>query len=123
MTLSKKTLAAKTTYSKWEKGDIRRIYLNSPILRWHGVTIYFDAGNYGYLIPHQNGKLRMKLLNVVQRKFSEYLVEKGIVNITDLNNDDWHLHFEKFDDLWNMLPNTEARKMKSITNLEHGNFR
>jgi len=103
MTLSKKALTTNTTYSKWQKGDIRRVYLNSPILRWHGVKIYYDGSNCGFLVPHQDGKLSGELLNTVNRKFSAYLVEKGIVNIPDLNSDNWYLHFEKFDDFWNAL--------------------
>jgi len=103
MILSEKALTANTTYSKWQKGDIRRVYLNSPILRWYGVTIYYDSGDCGYIVPHQSKKLEDYLMCAVLKNFSEYLIQKGIVNISDLNSDDWYLHFEKFDDFWNAL--------------------
>jgi len=103
MVISKKALMAYTTYSKWEKEGIRRVYLNSPLLRWYKVTIYFDCGQGGYVAIHQSGKLDNELRGIVNRRFSEYLVQKGIVDIPDLNCDDWHLHFEKFDDFWNAL--------------------
>jgi len=103
MTMGKKALATNTTYSKWEKDGIKRVYLNSPILRWHGVKIYYDGSDHGFIVPHQDGKLTRELLNIVNKNFSKYLIEKGIVNIADINSDDWYLHLEKFDDFWNAL--------------------
>ena len=103
MVLDKKAYAAKTTYSKWEKDGLRRVYLNSPVLRWYKVTLYYDGGAAGFTTPHQAGKLSPELLALVNRRFSEYLNEKGVVTIPDLDCDDWHLHFEQFNDLWAAL--------------------
>jgi hypothetical protein len=98
MTISTKALSAKTTCSKWQKGDTRRVYLNSPILQHYGVEIFFECGYNGYCVPRQIGKMSDEHKILVMERFWQHLVEKGIANKERL-----YLDFEMFDTFWNKL--------------------
>ena len=99
MTISKAAYEAKTTYSKWQKGNIRRIYLNSPILRWYGVKFYYELGYGGYTRYVQIGTIANYNMDHILSKFWQYLVEKGIISQENLYLD----LGDMFEEWWRKL--------------------
>jgi len=105
MTMTKKAMEANTTLSKWEKGDIKRVYENSTILRWFNVKIYYDKGEGGYTRVNQIGKLPSCYDTLVSHNLAHWLKEKGSPFYDDECG--WFQFPERFDDFWNAVQERE----------------
>ena len=101
--LSKKALEAFTTLSKWQKGDIRRIYVNSPIYRWFGITMYYEKAPEGHARHCFIGSHRLsaEMDNLVICNLAKWL--KGTNSPFYFNDCNWFQLPESFDDFWNGL--------------------
>lgn len=101
--LSKKSMEAMTTLSKWQKGDIKRIYVNSPIYRWFGITMYYEKAPEGHTRYRYfgNRKLSTEMDCLVTNNLGNWLKSKN--NLFFYSDGSGFCVPEYFDDFWNGL--------------------